>query len=77
MQDKVFLAKLRRRQLEVSSIPPQNLGVFNDSYHGFSSYFKVAPWKILIPLSILAVIVLKLLTGYSIVNIVSILQEGF
>lgn len=72
-----FLNKLRVKQLEVSSVPVQNLGQFNSVYKSFATYFKVDPWRVIIPLSILSVIAFKLLTGFSLVNLVSFLQEGF
>ncbi len=77
MTDKEFLNKLRIKQLEVASIPPQNLGVMDLFYKDLSLRLKIAPWKIIIPTSILLIILFKLTTNVSLVKLVSILQEGF
>ncbi len=77
MQDKLFFEKLRQKQLEVSSIPTQELGIFNNFHKTLSFYMKVSPWKLILPLSILGILFFKAVTGASLVSIVSILQEGF
>lgn len=77
MQDKLFFEKLRERQLEVSSIPIQDLGFLDGIHKSAGLYIKIAPWKLIIPLSILFIILFKVVTGASLVSLVSILQEGF
>ncbi len=77
LNDIQFLNKLRKKQLEVSSIPQQDLGFLTIYYKSLSSYLKITPWKIIIPLSILGVLVFRLLTGFPLTHITSILQEGF
>lgn len=72
-----FLNKLRQRQLEVSTIPQQNLGLATNYYKSFSSHLKVAPWKIIIPASVAGILVFRALTGIPLTHIVSFLQEGF
>lgn len=76
-EEKKFLNRLRKKQLEVSSVPVQNLGSFNTVYKSVTAYFKIDPWRAIIPLSILSVILFKLMTGVSLVRFVSLLQEGF
>lgn len=77
MQNKLFFEKLRERQLEVSSIPTQELGFFDGIHKSAGLHIKNAPWKLIIPLSILSIILFKVITGASLVSLVSILQEGF
>lgn len=72
-----FLNKLRQRQLEVSTVPQQNLGIVTGYYKMLGAYFKVAPWKIIIPVSIVSVLVFRLLTGLPLTHLTSLLQEGF
>lgn len=77
MQDKLFFEKLREKQLEVSSIPTQQFGIFDSFHKSASVYIKEAPWRVIIPASIFTILLLKILTGISLVSLVSILQEGF
>lgn len=77
MKDKLFFEKLREKQLEVSSIPVQEFGFLDNLHKSTASYIKVAPWKLIIPVSILAILLFKAITGASLVHLVSILQEGF
>ena len=76
-KDKDFLSRLRRRQLEVSSIPQQNLGIATSYYKTASSYLKVAPWKIIIPTSIVGILAFRLLSGLPLTHLTTLLQEGF
>ncbi len=77
MRDKLFLNKLREKQLEVSSVPIQEFGILDSFHKSVSVYIKEAPWRVIIPVSIFTILMFKILTGISLVHIVSILQEGF
>lgn len=76
MLDK-FLIDLRKKQLEVASVPQQDLGRWNNLHKIATGYFKVYPWRILIPFAILLVLLFRLTTGFPLINLTSILQEGF
>lgn len=77
MKEGQFLNKLRKRQLEVSAIPVQDLGLATPFYKFVTPYFKNAPWKIIILAGIIIILLIRLVIGNSFVHLVSILQEGF
>ncbi|MBI3486266.1 hypothetical protein HY025_05005 [Candidatus Daviesbacteria bacterium] len=72
-----FYNKLRQRQLELSSIPTQDLGVADPLYKAFSAHLKVAPWKLLIPLALIIGLTLAISNNHYLINLVTRLQEGF
>lgn len=77
ISDTQFFNKLRKKQLEVSSVPEQNLGAITSYYKRGAAYLKVAPWRIIIPASIAGVLAFRVVSGLPLTHIVSILQEGF
>jgi len=70
---KLLVAKMH----EVAVVPPQTVGPFTGVYKRLVPYFKFAPWRSAIFLSVLATIFLYFLLGSTLVKIASILQFGF
>lgn len=72
-----LLKQLSKKQDEVTQVQPQTVGPLTPAYKTVTHHLKVAPWKILLPLSlILAFFVLKFLGPISI-RLVSVLQQAF
>lgn len=76
-KEDAFLNKLREKQLEVSFIPTQNLGVFRPIYKTLTPFLKESTWKILAILAIFTAIFIKIGLGVSLTKLTSILQTGF
>lgn len=76
-KEDLFFTKLKKKQLEVSSIPPQDFGSLTPYYKAVTWRLKVAPWRVIIPAALISVFMVRFFLGNSFVNIVSILQEGF
>lgn len=76
-KEDVFLNKLREKQLEVSFIPTQNLGVFRPFYKSLTPFLKESTWKTLAVLAVITVIFIKLGLGISLTRLASFLQTGF
>jgi hypothetical protein len=62
---------------ESIELPPQNIGPLTPVFKKTAPFFKVTPWKTLIPLSFLLAVVVALLLQLTAVQIASILQKGF
>lgn len=72
-----LFSRLSQKMSEVTEVQPQTVGPLTPVYKGATHYLKVAPWKILIPLSlVLAIFALKFLGPISI-RLVSVLQQAF
>lgn len=66
-----------KRWEEVTSMPPQSVGVLTPAYKWVTSRFKVMPWPWFLSISIATAIVLFLVFGPAISFIVTTLQRGF
>lgn len=75
--DKKILGKLREKQFEVSFIPPQEMGPLTYLYKNLIGFVKVAPWRVILLISILLVLLLRAFFGSSFVKLANILQAGF
>ncbi len=62
---------------EAVELPPQNIGPLTPVFQKTAPFFKITPWKILIPLSFVLAIITALLLQLTAVQIASILQKGF
>lgn len=75
--DRQILLKLRQKQLEVSFLPPQEIGPLTPLYKDFIGFLKVRPWRLVLALSFLLVLGLKIISGDFIIKLVNLLQAGF
>lgn len=62
---------------EIVELPTQNVGIFTPFYKRAIPYFKVAPWRFLIPVSFILAVLLAIIMEVSILQIASSLQKGF
>lgn len=76
-KDKQILELMRKKQVEVSNLPTQELGILTPYYKNLVSYFKVQPWKGIILLAIFIVVMFRLIFGPSFVKLATLLQAGF
>ena len=75
--DSEILTSLRQKQLEVSFIPPTDVGPLTPVYKIATSFLKTSPWKVILIISILLVLIFRALIGPSFVKLTTILQAGF
>lgn len=75
-QDLVYQNLVRKMQ-EILVVPPQNVGRFTPIYKAFAPYIKNIPWRILVPLAVVAAILVRLIGGVYLIKIVTLLQHGF
>lgn len=68
-----FLAKWE----EVTELPTQEVGSLTPLFKRTVPYFKVAPWRVLLPLSFLLVASTALFFEQTAAQVASILQRGF
>lgn len=67
-----------KRWEEVTTLPPQTLGPATHVYKRLIPFFKYAPWRIIVPLTFVAVTTgAFLLQELSAVQLASLLQGGF
>lgn len=78
MSDTIFL-KLKHKVDDVYSVPPTAFGdsVLTSLFRQTTGKLKFFPFKVIIPVSIVAAIFLYAIVGFLIVRLVSILQFGF
>lgn len=76
---KTISFRLKKKLNEIYVIEPNNLGfqLLNNFYKKVTSYFKTAPFIIIIPLSFLIAVSLYFIFGYFLVRLTTILQYGF
>lgn len=65
------------KMLEVSSLPPQEVGRFTPVYKRFVPYLKFSPWKSVLCVSFAIATLLYLVFGIKVIHLASILQFGF
>lgn len=68
--------KLVEKWEEVTIVSPQTVGPLTPLYKRAVPYFKVAPWKMLVPLAFVLTVFLALLLQVTAVEIASFLQRG-
>jgi len=62
---------------EVTDLPPQTVGPLTPFYKRTVPLFKVAPWRILAPLSLFLALAIALGFEVTVVQIATLLQRGF
>ncbi len=62
---------------KVTELPPQTVGPFTPVYKRTVRYFKVDPWRILMPVSFIIAAGTALLLEVTAVQVANILQRGF
>lgn len=75
-EDRLYQSFFAKWQ-EVTEMPPQTVGPLTPLYKKTVPYLKVAPWRILGPLSLVLAALVALLMEVTAVQIASILQRGF
>lgn len=78
MTDKVY-SHLKRRYNETFSLEPNTLHSerLTRLFKAVSVFLKVFPFRIVVPIAILAAIVLYVILGPYLIRLVSLLQYGF
>ncbi len=78
MKDKNYLF-LKKKVDETFVLPSNNLHskTLNNFFKYITSFFKIFPFKVIIPISIIISVLLYFLFGYLIIKFVSLLQYGF
>lgn len=76
MDDKLY-NNFKHRWQEVTELPPQTLGPLTPVYKRTVPYFKIAPWRILVPLSFIMVAAAALILEITATQVASLLQRGF
>lgn len=77
MKSDPLYQKFMQKWDEVTELPPQTIGPFTPMFKRTAPYFKVAPWRVLIPLSFLFAVGIALVFEMTTVQLVSLLQRGF
>lgn len=77
MRGKQLYRNFLHKWAEVAELPPQTVGPLTPVYKKTVPLLKVAPWRILIPLSLVAAAVIALSPRWTAVQLVSLLQQGF
>lgn len=62
---------------EVTALPPQTVGPFTPLYKRTIPLFKIAPWRVLIPIAVFLTVAGALLHDATAVQVASLLQRGF
>lgn len=76
MDDQLY-QKFKHRWKEVTELPPQTLGPLTPVYKRTVPYFKIAPWRVLVPLSFIMVAFVALILEITATQVASLLQRGF
>lgn len=66
-----------RRWNEVVDLPPQTVGPFTSFYKQTVPLFKTAPWRFIIPLSIVLILGALFVSEITAVGLTSFLQTAF
>ena len=76
--DKVY-SQLKKHFNEVYSITPNDLHIswLTKIYKYLGGYVKFLPFRVLIPFSVIAALIIYILFGMLVIRLVSILQYGF
>lgn len=77
MKEDKFYLKLKEKMDLVFSVPPQNLGVFTPYWKKVIPIVKKVPFPLLTLTGLVSTIILWLLLGTLLVQLVTILQNGF
>lgn len=78
MNDKILFNNFYKRWEEVTTLPPQTVGPLTPVYKRVIPLFKYAPWRIIVPVTFIAVTAgAFLLQELSAVQLASLLQGGF
>ncbi|RJR15725.1 hypothetical protein C4579_01450 [Candidatus Microgenomates bacterium] len=75
-EEKLF-TNFYRRWEEVTEVAPQTMGPLTPLYKKVIPVFKTAPWRIIVPVSFLVVMMIALLHEVTAADIASLLQAGF
>lgn len=77
MKKNRILSQLLKKQKEIASPPPNRIGVFTPLYRQIIIYFKVAPYRWLIPLAFILSLMFYFVFKNKLVSLVTMLQKGF
>lgn len=77
MKENKILRQLLKKQKEITSPLPNEVGVFTPLYRQIIIYFKVAPYRWLIPLAFILSLISYFIFKNKLVSLVTILQKGF
>lgn len=77
MSDDALYQKFLQRWEEVTELPPQKVGPLTPVYKLTVPFFKTAPWRVLIPLSVVLVVFAAVLFEVTAAQVASVLQRGF
>ena len=71
--------RMKQKMNEVFSVEPNDLGIniLTNYFRKITSYFKTAPFILVIPLAILISLFLYIIFGGLLVRLVTILQYGY
>ncbi|MEK7165892.1 MAG: hypothetical protein AAB874_03760 [Patescibacteria group bacterium] len=77
MSDDPLYQKFMNRWEEVTELPTQQVGALTPLYKRTVRFFKVDPWRILMPASFVLAALVALVLQVTTVQIASFLQRGF
>lgn len=77
MKSDALYQKFVQKWDEVTELPPQTVGPFTPVYKRTVPFFKVAPWRFLVPLSFVLAAGVALILQVTAVQIATLLQRGF
>lgn len=77
MDENSILKKLREKREEVRELPMHSLGVLTPYYKETAPFFKTAPWRLGILVSIMGAIAIFFLLGSSFTRLASLIGRGF
>lgn len=77
MKSDPLYQKFVARWDEVTELPPQTVGPLTPVYKRTVPYLKIAPWRVLFPLSFVIAASVALLLEVTAVQIATLLQHGF
>lgn len=77
MKSDPLYEKFIKRWEEVTEVPPQTVGALTPVYKKTVPYFKVAPWRVIVPAVFIFSAFVALLLEITAVQVASILQKGF
>lgn len=76
MSDRLY-QKFFRRWDEVTELPPQTAGLFTPVFKRVAPFFKIAPWRIILPFALMITAASVFFMEVTASEIASLLQRGF
>lgn len=77
MKNDILYSHLKKRMLEVSSVPPQNVGRLTPVWKKVIPVVKESPVRVLLAGGFITTLITWFLFGTFIIRVVSLLQYGF